>query len=206
MATPERRAEPHLLAKLVRDRAVRVTPLPPSLLRVLEPGDLRGLGTLITVGERLDPDLAAVWQPHHRLLNGYGPTETTVAASIGAVGPSARGGPAIGTPIANTRLYVLDSRLDPVPIGVAGELFVGGRQLARGYGRRPALTAERFVADPFADDGSRLYRTGDRVRRRPDGQLEFVGRIDDQIKIRGFRVEPGEIEAALNTHPAIRSS
>ncbi|GAA3845657.1 non-ribosomal peptide synthetase [Streptomyces phyllanthi] len=206
VATPEQRAEPNLLAKLVRDRAVRVTPLPPSLLRVLEPGDLRGLGTLITVGERLDPDLAAAWQNHHRLLNGYGPTETTVAASIGAVGPSPGGGPPIGTPIANTRMYVLDARLDPVPVGVAGELFVGGGQLARGYGRRPALTAERFVADRFAGDGSRLYRTGDRVRWRADGQLEFLGRIDDQIKIRGFRIEPGEIETALNAHPAIRSS
>jgi amino acid adenylation domain-containing protein len=206
VATAEQRAEPHLLAELIRDRAVRVTPLPPSLLRVLEPGDLRGLGTLITVGERLDPDLAAAWQPHHRLLNGYGPTETTVAVGVGAVDPSARGGPAIGTPIANTRMYILDARLDPVPVGVAGELFIGGGQLARGYGRRPALTAERFVADRFAGDGSRLYRTGDRVRWRADGQMEFLGRIDDQIKIRGFRVEPGEIEAALNTHPAIRSS
>ncbi|MEU0032356.1 amino acid adenylation domain-containing protein, partial [Streptomyces sp. NPDC006335] len=206
LATPEQRAEPNLLAKLVRDRAARVMLVPPSLLRVLEPGDLRGLGALITVGERLDPDLAAAWRNHHRLFNGYGPTETTVAASIGAVGPSTTGGPAIGRPIANSRVYVLDARLDPVPVGVAGELFIGGGHLARGYGRRPALTAERFVADRFAGDGSRLYRTGDRVRWRADGQLDFLGRIDDQIKIRGFRVEPGEIEAALNTHPAIRSS
>jgi len=205
VAAPEQRQAPELLAKLVRERGVRVTPVPPSLLRVLEPGDLRGLGTLITVGERLDRELADVWRGHHRVLNGYGPTETTVAASIGAVG-SGRDEPAIGTPIANTRIHVLDARLEPAPIGVAGELFVGGPHLARGYGGRPALTAERFVADPFAGDGSRLYRTGDRARWNADGRLEFLGRIDDQIKIRGFRVEPGEVEAALNRLPAVLAS
>src|SRR6266700_3754856 len=167
------------------------------------PGGGAGLGTLVLAGERVDGALAAVWAGRVRLVNAYGPTEATVCATAGVVDPGVGGVPPIGPPVANMRAYVLDRYLRPVPAGVAGELFVGGVQLARGYGYRPALTAERFVADPFSPDGSRLYRTGDRARWRPGGVLEFTGRVDQQVKVRGFRVEPGEIEAVLAAHPAI---
>ncbi|MEV7144842.1 amino acid adenylation domain-containing protein, partial [Streptomyces tauricus] len=206
VATAEQRAEPEALAALVRDRNVRVATLPPSLLAVLNPGDLDGMATLVTAGERLDTATAGVWSEHHRLLNAYGPTETTVCASIATVEPGGRGAPPIGAPIDNTRTYVLDERLNPAPVGVAGELYIAGTGVARGYGGRSALTAERFVPDPYAGDGSRMYRSGDRARWSRDGQLEFLGRADDQVKVRGFRIEPGEIEAVLATHPQIRSA
>ncbi|MFJ9382053.1 amino acid adenylation domain-containing protein, partial [Streptomyces sp. NPDC101455] len=206
VATAEQRAEPEALAALVRGRNVQVATLPPSLLAVLNPGDLDGMATLVTAGERLDAATAAVWSEHHRLLNAYGPTEATVCASIATVDPDGGGAPPIGVPIDNTRTYVLDERLNPVPVGVAGELYIAGTGVARGYGGRPALSAERFLPDPFTSEGSRMYRSGDRARWSPDGQLEFLGRADDQVKVRGFRIEPGEIEAVLATHPQIRSA
>ncbi|MBP9219546.1 MAG: amino acid adenylation domain-containing protein, partial [Sterolibacterium sp.] len=149
-----------------------------------------------------------------QLLNAYGPTETSVNASIQVLEPapdtpfpSAR---LIGTPIANTRAYLLDPLGQPVPIGVSGELFLGGIGVARGYFDRPELTAERFIADPFSPDPSepkaRLYKTGDLARWRPDGRLEYLGRNDFQLKIRGFRIEPGEIEARLTAHPAVQEA
>ncbi|KDN87621.1 hypothetical protein KCH_06340 [Kitasatospora cheerisanensis KCTC 2395] len=133
--------------------------------------------------------------------NFYGPTEYTVDALGANLADSAT--PFVGTPIGNTRCYVLDARLRPVPPGTAGELYIAGPGLARGYGNRPALTASRFVADPFAADGTRMYRTGDLVRHRADGSLDYLGRDDDQVKIRGFRVEPGEAEAALAALPGV---
>ncbi|HEX2187551.1 MAG TPA: amino acid adenylation domain-containing protein, partial [Longimicrobiaceae bacterium] len=173
-------------------------------------------------GERALPERLEAWRARFgarvRLVNSYGPTEATIVATFADVGEAEAPDPLraeipemplspvpIGRPIANARAYVLDAHLGPAPAGVAGELFLGGACVARGYLGRPALTAERFVPDPFAaDGGARMYRTGDRVRWRPDGVLEFLGRTDAQVKVRGFRVEPGEVEAALARHPAVR--
>ncbi|MGK5632908.1 amino acid adenylation domain-containing protein, partial [Streptomyces sp. URMC 123] len=161
---------------------------------------LAGLG----VGGEAVPD--AMWQqlrelPTTRTYNFYGPTECTVDAVVAETRDSDR--PVIGRPIGNTRAYVLDAFLNPVPPGVDGELYLAGNGVARGYLRRPGVTAGRFVADPFGAPGSRMYRTGDVVRWTADGQLDFTGRTDDQIKIRGFRVELGEIEDALGRHPEV---
>ncbi|HET9920658.1 MAG TPA: non-ribosomal peptide synthetase [Ktedonobacteraceae bacterium] len=141
------------------------------------------------------------------LVNNYGPTEATVVATFGPVYPRERpeGFPSIGRPIANTQVYILDEHLRQVPIGQTGELYIGGTGLAQGYLNRPELTAERFIKHPF-EPGKRLYRTGDLVRYLPDGQIAFVGRADQQIKLRGYRIEPGEIIAALNEHPAVQAS
>nr|ASV46716.1 non-ribosomal peptide synthetase [uncultured bacterium] len=143
------------------------------------------------------------------VLNVYGPTETTLVCTGGAVEPGDGGGalPSIGRPLANVRTYVADPEMEPVAVGLPGELYVGGPGVARGYGGRPALTAEKFVPDPFSGEpGARLYRTGDRVRWRTSGELEFLGRIDQQVKLRGFRIEPGEIEAVLRSHPEVRDA
>ncbi len=142
-----------------------------------------------------------------RLINGYGPTEnTTFTCCYPMTNPDQVGASvSIGRPITNTQVYVLNHRLHPVPIGAPGELYIGGDGLARGYWNRPGLTAERFIPNPFSDEpGACLYKTGDLVRYLPDGNIEFLGRLDNQLKIRGFRIEPGEIEAALTEHPAVR--
>ncbi len=139
-----------------------------------------------------------------RLVNSYGPTETTIIATTAELGPGDdRGRPPIGRPLDNTRVYVCDAHGALVPPGVPGELLIGGAGLARGYLHRPGPTADRFVPDPYGPAGGRLYRTGDRVRWRRDGRLEFLGRLDDQVKVRGYRVEPGEVQAHLLTHPGI---
>ncbi|HST62618.1 MAG TPA: amino acid adenylation domain-containing protein, partial [Longimicrobium sp.] len=155
--------------------------------------------------------------PGLRIVNHYGPTETTVGAlayvtdwayaADGALPETAGGTVPIGLPLANARAYVLDAALRPLPAGIPGELCIGGRGVARGYLDRPALTAERFVPDPFADEpGARMYRTGDRAKRLADGTVEFLGRIDQQVKVRGFRVEPGEVEGVLRAHPAVHEA
>jgi len=207
VASARERVEPGSVAGLMRTTGVDAATIPPSLLQALDTGgaaELAGVTTLVTAGERLDEELAGTWAEGRNLFNAYGPTESTVCASAGRCLPGADA--PIGTPIANTAVYVLDRCLNLVPPGVPGELFVGGAQVARGYAGRPALSAERFVADPFAADGSRLYRTGDRARRRADGVLEFLGRVDEQVKVRGYRIEPGEVEAVLAAHPQVRSA
>ncbi len=173
---------------------------------------LSAVRQLVIGGEALSPTHVAKalrLLPDLHLVNGYGPTEATTFAAcyqIRALAPDARTVP-IGRPIANTELYVLDADFRPVPIGIIGELYIGGEGLARGYLDRPELTAERFVHHPFCTEtNARLYRTGDLVRARADGNIEFLGRVDDQVKIRGFRVEPGEVEAVLRAHSGVAAT
>jgi amino acid adenylation domain-containing protein len=193
---------------------VKVTPAHLHLLNDLLPAmEARGRARCFVIGgEQLLPAHVAFWRQHApetRLINEYGPTETVVGCCVHEVTDADLGGEVIpiGRPIANTRLYVLDSALEPVPTGVPGELWIGGAGVARGYRFRPDLSADRFRPDPYSPvAGARMYRTGDRVVRRADGVLEFLGRCDDQFKLRGYRVEPGEIEAALALHPAVRET
>ncbi|GAB1327029.1 hypothetical protein ACE1SV_13680 [Streptomyces sennicomposti] len=193
------------LSALLTEHEVTHLQITAGVLATLPRTALPALRTLAVGGEACPPDQVAHWSPGRLLLNVYGPSEATVCATMsrpqsGAVHPP------IGAPLWNTRAYVLDDFLRPVPTGVTGELYLAGDGLARGYLGRPALTGERFVADPFGGPGERLYRTGDLVRWEADGQLRFAGRADDQVKIRGFRIEPGEIEAALDAHPGVARS
>jgi amino acid adenylation domain-containing protein/non-ribosomal peptide synthase protein (TIGR01720 family) len=170
------------------------------------------VGDVLVGGSAIDAKWIGACLRHgrpQRLVHVYGPTESTTFASWHRIDGVPEGGAAIpiGTPLANTELHVLGRDMNPLPVGVTGEIYIGGDGLARGYLNRPELTAERFVPDPFSGRaGARLYRTGDRARRRADGALEFVGRVDDQVKIRGFRVEVSEIEAVLRTHPGVRDA
>ncbi|HEU4884412.1 MAG TPA: amino acid adenylation domain-containing protein [Longimicrobium sp.] len=191
------------LVALLRRQAITTVTLPPSALAALPVEELPALRTITTAGEALPAELAARWGARHRLWNLYGPTEATIWSTLSECTDPART-PDIGHPIANTRAYVLDAAGEPLPVGVAGELCAGGPGVARGYLGRPALTAERFVPDPHgAEPGARLYRTGDLCRWTAEGTLEFVGRVDHQVKVRGFRVEPGEIEARLLEHVGV---
>jgi len=192
------------LAALIEQQAVDRATLPPAALAALDPRSVPGLKVLISAGEALTLAQVMPWLPGRTVLNGYGPTESTVGAAIGPV--RADEPITIGRPFANIALYILDRALHPVPVGVAGELCISGASLARGYLDRPALTAEKFVPNPYGAPGSRMYRTGDLVRYRPDGKIEFVGRTDHQVKIRGFRIELGEIETTIEGHPAIAKS
>lgn len=204
---------PRAFATALRDEGISAMFLTAALFNQVArelPSAFETVTTLLVGGEALDPwSIAEVLRcgPPARLLNGYGPTETTTFAAwhlITSVPEGATSIP-IGQPLSNTTLHVLDASMSLTPIGMRGELYIGGPGVARGYLGRPALTAERFVPDPFSrEPGARLYRTGDRALRRSDGRIEFLGRIDQQIKLRGFRIELGEIEAALGAHPAVR--
>ncbi|MFF7366783.1 non-ribosomal peptide synthetase [Streptomyces tricolor] len=203
---------PRALARVVAAQGVTALWLTSGLFDLVVEEDvscLAGVRELVVGGDTVSPATVARVRAAHpdlTVVNGYGPTETTTFATLHPVAPAdpdPGGRVPIGSPLDNTRAHVLDDRLRPVPFGVPGELYVGGPGLARGYAGRPAATAERFLPDPFGPAGSRMYRTGDIVRRRPDGVLEFLGRADDQAKLRGLRVEPGEVEAVLAAHPAV---
>lgn len=207
----ELRREPAELAAYLSKHRVDAMDCTPSQLNLWLaaglPGALAGLPAIVLIGgEALDERLWRLLShaPGKRCFNVYGPTECTVDATIAEIGD---GKPTIGRPLANVRTYVLDDRMIPVPTGSAGQLYVGGEGLARGYLRRPQLTADRFVPDPFAaQPGSRLYRTGDLVRHFGDGRLEYLRRTDHQVKVQGVRIELPEIEKALREHPAVREA
>ncbi|WP_261717665.1 non-ribosomal peptide synthetase [Streptomyces sp. FZ201] len=208
IVSEEVRRDPELLADAVRRHRFDFLEVTPSLFaQMADSGLLEGDDCpLAVVGVGGEAVPVAQWRQLAGLrdteaFNLYGPTESTVDALVARVGDSDR--PLVGRPVAGTRAYVLDERLQPVPPGVTGELYLAGGGLARGYLGAPALTAERFVADPFGAPGSRLYRTGDLARWTSDGRIDFLGRADDQVKIRGFRIEPAEIESALTAHPAV---
>ncbi|HEU5374234.1 MAG TPA: amino acid adenylation domain-containing protein, partial [Ktedonobacteraceae bacterium] len=191
------------LHAFLQKHAIQCMLCSPSALALLPEAHLPDLHTVITGGEVCPADLVARWSPARRFLNLYGPTEITVCATF-AECKATTARPPIGKPLANTRVYVLDARLQPVPVGVAGELYIGGIGITRGYCNQPDLTAERFLPDPFSQEpGARLYRSGDLVRWLLDGSLDYLGRSDQQVKIRGFRIESGEIESALRSHPLV---
>ncbi|MFC4017174.1 amino acid adenylation domain-containing protein [Micromonospora sp. GCM10011542] len=202
----EDRADPVRLARFIAAHEVNWGFITPTVLAMLDPVELPGWRTVLCGGEPVPAALAARWAPGRRFLNGYGPTETTVLALSGPLSATETDPVPIGRPLPNHRAYVVDAALDPVPVGETGELLIGGPGLADGYLGRPALTAERFVPDPFsALPGERLYRTGDLVRHDPDGRIVYLGRADRQVKIRGQRIELGEVEAVLAELPGVTS-
>ncbi|WP_233166665.1 non-ribosomal peptide synthetase, partial [Archangium sp. Cb G35] len=202
LAPRERLMPGEPLRTLLREQRVSAVTLTPSVQAQQPTEGLEGLHTLISAGEATSSELVRRWAPGRTYLNAYGPTEVTVCATITPVSVSPER-VTLGKPWPNTRLYVLDEALQPVPAGIPGELYIGGVGLARGYLGRPELTAERFLPNPFGPEGSRLYRTGDRVRWLSHGELEYLGRADTQVKLRGFRIEPGEIESTLLLHPTV---
>jgi len=205
--------QPQELGAVLEAEQVSVLCLTAQLANVVidtDPKLLSPLRLLVTGGEALSPRHMRKLRealPDLTIFNGYGPTECTTFATSYLLPDLIRGNSIpIGSPIGDTRTFVLDAHMNLVPAGVAGELYIGGPGVARGYLRDPGLTATRFVPDPIGPPGERLYRTGDLVRWRTDGGLEFIGRTDDQVKLRGFRIEPGEIAAALKGHPAVRDA
>jgi amino acid adenylation domain-containing protein len=200
----EKVKSPGEIIQLLKKERINAAMMTPSLLRALPHEELPDLNVVESGGEVCSPELVARWAKGRRFLNGYGPTETTVCVSEALCEPNAVDAPTIGKPIANTRLYVLDEHMRMVPPGVPGELYIGGVGVGRGYLNRPELTAQSFVPNPFNDSvGDRLYKSGDRVRFREDGNIEFLGRIDHQVKVRGHRVELGEIESVLKQYPDV---
>ncbi|MGH3853381.1 MAG: amino acid adenylation domain-containing protein [Pseudonocardiaceae bacterium] len=205
LAPSELNHDPEALTRLIVDSGATVVQATPAIWRGLvttRPEGLKGVTALVG-GEALPEKLAAALHANTaEVTNVYGPTETTVWSTAARCDGSP-GRPSIGKPLANTKTYVLDRALNPVPVGVTGELYVAGRGVARGYLGRPGLTSQQFHADPFGPPGTRMYRTGDLVRWLPDGSLDYVDRADHQVKVRGFRIELGEIESALLRHPSV---
>ncbi len=192
------------LAEYAQQREVTVATFPPSLLAVLSPEEWPALKTVIAAGERCPADLVARWSSGRRFINAYGPTETTIVVIVYEHDGRRAGEPPIGRPLSNTQVYLLDQYLNPVPVGVKGEVHIGGAGVGRGYLARPGLTAEKFIPNPFSNEpGARLYKSGDMACYLPDGKIRYLGRRDEQLKVRGFRIEPGEIEATLKQHPAV---
>ena len=193
------------LLQVFKEQQITAVTLPPSVLAVVPEEPLEELHTIVTAGEKCTTDLVKRWGAGRQFVNAYGPTETTVCASMFETDAKDEKAPPIGKPIENFQLYVLDAYGNPLPIGVAGELHIGGVGLARGYLKQPDLTAEKFIPDPFSGKpGSRLYRSGDLARFLEDGNIEFLGRIDHQVKVRGFRIELGEIESVLAELPNVQ--
>ncbi|MFF2046165.1 amino acid adenylation domain-containing protein, partial [Kitasatospora sp. NPDC058170] len=207
MATSEQAKDPEALTRLIDTHRVTHVQLTPSGWRLLLTAGFDNYAvTALVGGEACTPDLAnELTSRVQRLVNVYGPTETTIWSTYWEV-PEETDTVAIGIPLANTHAHILDTNTQPVADGIPGELHLAGTGLAHGYHHRPALTAERFIPNPFGPAGSRLYRTGDLARRQPDGTLDYLGRIDTQVKIRGYRIELGEIEARLREHPAVRDA
>jgi amino acid adenylation domain-containing protein len=194
------------LIELLKEQAINIATMPPSVMTGLGEAELPELRTVITGGEVAPKETLRRWARGRRLFNAYGPTEGTICATVWEFDES-RERVTIGRPIDNTEVYVLDGQMELAPIGVTGELYIGGEGVARGYHNRAELTAEKFVPNPYSKEGGRrLYRTGDLARRLANGEVEFVGRRDQQIKIRGHRVELGEIEKALNEHEGIEEA
>jgi len=199
--------DPDLFQNYIKDNHIDIATIPPAYLKMLDIDQLH-LRTLITAGEAALADKAVSFSQRGQYMNAYGPTESSICAAVFRPGlplPAGTGNIPVGKPIANTQLYILDDHMNPMPLGIVGEIYIGGRGLSRGYINKPELSLEKFVPDPFKENG-RLYRTGDLGRWLPDGNMEFISRKDHQVKIRGHRIEPGEIEAVLQSHPAVRSS
>jgi amino acid adenylation domain-containing protein/non-ribosomal peptide synthase protein (TIGR01720 family) len=191
------------LVRLLKQQAITVVTLPPSVLaampvELISQAALPDLQTVIAAGEACPGEVVARWAPGRKFYNAYGPTETTVCASATLCDPADPDDPPIGQPIANTQLYIVDRQMELAPVGIPGELLVGGVGVARGYLRRAELTTEKFIPNPFGS--GQLYRTGDLACYRPDGAIDFLGRIDQQVKLRGFRIELGEIESVLRRY------
>ena len=194
------------LVERLRTNRINAVLLPPSVLSILPGDELPDLATVTSGGEACSWELAERWTVGRRFVNAYGPTETTIAPTFYEVAAGRRTAQTvpIGKPISNMRVYLLDSNMRPVPVGVTGQLYIGGVGVARGYFARPVLTADKFSPDPFSKEpGGRLYRTGDLGRRLPSGDIEYVGRADEQVKLRGYRIELGEIESVLRRHPSV---
>jgi amino acid adenylation domain-containing protein len=195
------------LVEVARRQNVNTAIFPPSVLNALSSADFPTLRTIISGGESCPAETVARWSPGRLFFNAYGPTEITVCSSMTRCDSDEHVAPPIGRPLRNVSSYILDQYSNPVPVGVAGELHIGGVGLARGYLNQPGLTAEKFIPDGLSGkSGVRLYKTGDLARFRADGQIEYLGRLDHQVKVRGYRIELGEIEATLRLHPQVRDA